>query len=79
MKDRRVLKHCEVYNTHATYTQWFLHSHHASVRPHDSLFFFSLLASCYQKLPQVGQKLQDVDSLKKKKQGERAQQTEFPF
>lgn len=53
------------------------YSHHASKGPCDSCFFpyFSIT---YQKLPQVGQK-QNVDSFKKKKNGERAQQTGFPF
>lgn len=49
VKGRRVLKHTnsEVYNTHAytTYTQQFVHSHHASTEPHVSLFFSSISAS----------------------------------
>lgn len=48
VKGRRVLKHtCEVYNTQATYSQWFLHSHHASKGPCDSRFFpyFSITLS----------------------------------
>lgn len=48
MKGRRVLKHTrDVYNTHATYSQWFLHSYHASKGPCDSRFFpyFSITLS----------------------------------
>lgn len=48
VKGRHVLKHTksEVYNTHTytTYTQQFLHSHHASTGPRVKFFFFFFLS-----------------------------------